>query len=113
MFNCLFGDVLDCLTHLCHLMDLFLCCGQEIKMAEQRYSESSSSSSVSTMGVELIKIIVAAMTMNLIMMCSSIKHKEAEEGDADGRQIEKVTNRNLNRYHLTTIFRTKSENDLF
>ena len=41
-------------------------------MAEQRYSESSSSSSVSTMGVELIKIIVAAM--NLIVMFSSIKH---------------------------------------
>ena len=62
--NCLFGDVLDCSTHFCRLMDMFVCCGQEIKMAEQRYSESSSSSSVSTMGVELIKIIVAAMTLN-------------------------------------------------
>ena len=95
------------------MMDVFVCRGQEIKMAEQRYSESSSSSSVSTMGVKLIKIIVAAIITNLIMMCSSIKHKEAERDDADGRQIEKVTNGNLNRYHLTTIFRTKSENDLF
>ena len=57
----MFGDVLDCLTHLCRMMDMFVCCGQEIKMAEQRYSESSSSSSASTMGVKLIKIIVAAM----------------------------------------------------
>ena len=72
MCNCLFGDVWDCSTHLCRLMDMFVCCGQEIKMAEQRYSESSSSSSVSTMGVELIKIIEAAM--NLIVMSSSIKH---------------------------------------
>ena len=47
----------------------------------------------------------------LIMMCSSIKHKEAERDDADGRQIEKVTNGNLNRYHLTTRFRTTSDND--
>merc|ERR1719336_3323858 len=46
---------------------------KEIKMAEQRYSESSSSSSVSTMA-------------------------EAERDDADGRQIEKVTNGNLNRF---------------
>ena len=49
--NCLFGDVFDYLTHLCRMMDMFVCCGQEIKMAEQRYSESSSSSSVSTMAV--------------------------------------------------------------
>ena len=66
--------IVCCSTHLCRMMDMFVCCGQEIKMAEQRYSESSSSSSVSTMGVKLIKVIVAAMTMNLIMMCSSIKH---------------------------------------
>ena len=64
--------VLDCSTHLCRMLDMFVCCGQEIKMAEQRYSESSSSSSVSTMGVKLIKIIAAAMPINLIMMCSSI-----------------------------------------
>ena len=37
--------------YVCSMMDMFVCCGQEIKMAEQRYSESSSSSSVSTMGV--------------------------------------------------------------
>ena len=72
--NCLFGDALDCSTHLCRMLDMFVCYGQEIKMAEQRYSESSSSSSVSTMGVKLIKIIAAAMPINLIMKCSSIKH---------------------------------------
>ena len=37
--------------YVCSMMDMFVCCGQEIKMAEQRYSESSSSSSVSTMAV--------------------------------------------------------------
>ena len=47
--NCLFGDVLD--IYVCSMMDMFNCRGQEIKMAEQRYSESSSSSSVSTMAV--------------------------------------------------------------